>query len=151
MRIIWRKVGTIIKKIAYLDSTPPKIAGSVALGTFIGSIPMTGLQNATALLLSIIFRVNKVGTILSLELYSNPLTLPFICYANFKIGQFLLGQSSSPLHWKHFRTLDWTMIFEIAKPLFLGSIALGSVIALVMYPVSLCLILHCRKRKANVP
>ena len=137
MGTLWRRLVKILTTIAKLDSNPRKIAGSVALGVFIGSIPIPGLQCWTALLMSIILRVNKVGTILSLEIYSNPLTLPFLCYIDFKIGELLLAQSLNPLTWRDFQGLNWDIILGMAKPLFLGSLVLGTVAALLAYPVSL--------------
>ena len=62
---IWRWLKDKVVAIAKLDSTPPKIAGSVALGAFIGMVPLIWLQTWIALFLSFILRVNKIGTILS--------------------------------------------------------------------------------------
>lgn len=147
--VFWRKLIKVVKTIAMLDSSPQKIAGSVALGVFIGSLPIPGLQLWVGLLLSIILRVNKVGTVLSMETYNNPISFPFIYYLGFKVGQILLGQSSLPINWRHFKGLNWEMVKEVAKPLFLGSVALGSLVALAAYPITLILVMRYKRGKLN--
>lgn len=142
-----RKIAENIKTIARLDSTPEKIAGSIALGTFVGSLPITGLQNLTAITLSVILRLNKVGSVLSLEAYSNPLTLPFICYVDLRIGSFLLGRQSELLKWTDFRGLNWKTISKIAESVFTGGLLLGIIVAGITYLIALKLITVSRKKR----
>ena len=139
-----------IKTIARIDSTPEKIAGSIALGTFVGSFPITGLQNLTTIFLSVMLRLNKVGSVLSLEMYSNPLTLPFICYVDLRIGYFLLGRQPGLLRWADFKSLNWKIISETAGTLFTGSLFVGIVISSVAYLIAFKLItVGIRKKKLH--
>lgn len=142
-----RKLMEKIKAVAMIDNTPEKIAGSVAVGTFVGSFPITGFQNITAIFLSFILRLNKVGAVLSLETYSNPLTLPFICYIDLRIGYFLLGRQPAILKWADLKHLNWKIVSETTKILFTGSLFLGIIVASVSYFVALKLITASRKKR----
>lgn len=126
-----------IRTLARIDSSPEKIAGSIALGTFIGSLPITGFQNLTTILLSFVLRLNKIGSILSLEMYSNPVTLPFICYADFRIGCFLLGRHPGFVSWADFRNLNWKIVSEIVGIIFTGGLFLGIAVAGAAYLIAL--------------
>ncbi len=143
---IWRWLKDKVVAIAKLDSTPPKVAGSVALGAFIGMVPLIGLQTWIALLLSFILRVNKIGTILSVQLLCNPISLPFICYLDLRVGELLLGYSDPPIGWRNFKSLDWSTMMQLTKPLFLGSLAMGTLLACLVYPLSLFFIKRFRRR-----
>jgi len=140
------KLAKSIKTLARIDSTPEKIAGSIALGTFVGSLPITGLQNLTTILLSIILRLNKIGSVLSLEMYSNLVTLPFICYADFRIGSFLLGRQPELLKWTDFKHPSWKIVSKIAETLFIGGLFLGIVVSGIAYLIALKLITSSRKK-----
>ncbi|MCX5642418.1 MAG: DUF2062 domain-containing protein [Candidatus Omnitrophica bacterium] len=140
------KIAERIKNIARSDSTPEKIAGSIALGTFIGSLPITGFQNLITILLSVILRLNKIGSVLSLEMYSNLVTLPFICYADFRIGSFLLGRQPELLKWTDFRHPSWKIVSKIAETLFIGGLFLGIVVSGIAYLIALKLITTSRKK-----
>jgi uncharacterized protein (TIGR03546 family) len=147
MRKIIRRLLQTIKRLAELDSSPRKIAGSVAVGAFMGFIPTSGCQNWLALLLSIIFRVNKVGTVLSLQMVCNPLTLPLICYIDYKIGRWLLRYEGPGITRDFFSDLSWQKILDIAKPLFLGGLVLACIIAPIAYTVTLIIISRRRRGK----
>ena len=146
MRGVVRKILEAVKKIARHQSSPRQIAGSVAVGTFIGCIPTTGCQIWLAILLSIIFRVNKVGTVLSLQMFCNPLTLPFICYLDYKIGRCLLRNEGPGITRDFFSGFSWEKIIDIAKPLFLGSLVLACIVAPIAYTVTI-IVVSRHKRK----
>ena len=149
MRGVARKFFEAVKKIAVPNSSPRQIAGSVGVGTFVGCIPITGCQIWLALLLSIIFRVNKLRTVLSLQLFSNPLTLVFICYFDYKIGRFLLRDTVPGITRDYFHGFGWEKLIDIAKPLFLGSIVLACIVAPVAYTATLVAVSRLRRNSVD--
>jgi uncharacterized protein (DUF2062 family) len=88
-----------------------------------------------------------VGSILSLEMYSNPLTLPFICYVDLRIGYFLFGLRPEFSRLADFKNLNWEFISQTAKILFAGSTVLGIVAAVLSYFATLKFITVRRRRK----
>ena len=145
MHSLVRKFLDLIKKIATLHSSPRQIAGSVALGAFVGSIPISGMQTLIAILLSIILRVNKVGAVVSMQIYCNPLTLPFIFFIDYKIGRLLLRHHDRGITPDLFRGLSPEKIIHIAKPLFLGSLVLACAVAPLAYAGTL-LAIHLHRK-----
>ena len=148
MRRAVRKFSEAVKKIAEPHSSPREIAGSVGVGTFVGCIPVTGCQIWLALLMSIIFRLNKVRTVLSLQLFCNPLTLAFICYFDYKIGRFLLRDKTPGITRDIFYGFSWNKVIDIAKPLYLGSIVLACIVAPVAYTVTITVLSRHRRKIA---
>lgn len=147
----WRWVKRKIGKIAALDSSPSQIAGSISLGGFMSMVPISGLQNLTAILLSFVFRVNKVGTVITLQTICNPLTLPIIIFLDYQMGRFILRSTLPLLEVKSFKELNWQIVLANArnmlKPVFTGGLTLGFLLALLLYPLSFFLIKRYKRRK----
>jgi|GEM_PF-1116969 len=147
MKRIWRWIRSSFIKIARIDSTPVKIAVGIGIGALIAMMPITGFQFLTGVLLSFIFRVNKVAVVVTTQLVCNPVTLPFLFFFNFKVGQKLIGNSSvvtlsslrQVLHTANFKNF-YTVLGSILKPLFLGSAITAPVIGLVAFGIGYLLI-----------
>lgn len=119
------------------------VARAFAIGLFWCMIPMP-FQMIPAGACAIIFRGN-VPLSLALVWVTNPLTMPIVFYANYRLGKWLMGaEVASPpaVDWGHF--WDWSMwqqvgqwmMQEIAliwKPLYLGSFISGLVLSLCSY------------------
>lgn len=71
-------------------------AASLALGVFIGIVPVWGFQTFLSIFLAVIFKLNKtisfVGSNISL-----PPFIPFIVLASLKVGSFFVGESGEIL------------------------------------------------------
>lgn len=158
MKRIWRWLKESFLKIARLDSTPLKIAIGIGLGAFIAMFPIIGFQFLTGLLLSIIFRVNKVSVVITTQIVCNPLSLPFLFFLDFKVGEKILRINSS-LTIHSFRLLlrevnfrnFFTALGDIAKPLYLGSAVTAPVIGLIAFVVGYFLIKKFKKKKEKKP
>lgn len=66
---------------------------SIALGTFIGIVPIWGYQIITVVLLTHLFKLNKVLAVLASNISIPPLT-PFILYFSYKIGVWTIKKDT---------------------------------------------------------
>ena len=72
-----------------LQEDPRKIAGGMALGVFVGITPTIPFHTVAVLSLAALFRVSPVTAFIGIQI-GNPLTVPAIYLASYKVGQFLL-------------------------------------------------------------
>lgn len=104
-------------------------ASAVSIGLFVGMLPMP-FQMLVAAVLAIIFHSNLPVSV-GLVWVTNPLTMPVIFYANYKIGSWIMGieyKKASAEKFFHWLKIN---ISEIMPPLILGSIITGIVLAIV--------------------
>jgi uncharacterized protein (DUF2062 family) len=139
--------------IAKIDSTPVKIAVGVGMGAFIAMFPITGFQFLSGILLSFIFRVNKIAVVVTTQVLCNPLTLPFLFFLDYKMGERILGYDTS-MTLEVFRMLmrdvsvrnAFAVFTTIAKPLYLGSAIMAPFIGLIAFAVGFFLVKRFRSR-----
>jgi uncharacterized protein len=143
--------------ILHADDSPHRIALGAAFGLFIAWSPLLGLHTWIVLLLSIIFRANKLVALIFIWV-SNPLTFLPIYYPSYLLGKNLLKyfnyQSRHELsdiqfyqRLNHFGSLfNFTSIFSIefwrilfkflwfrGTELLVGSLVIGLVVAIIGY------------------
>lgn len=116
--------GKLLHKREIWSSSRRKILGGVFIGVFIAFIPMP-FQMPVVALLAIIFNVNLPVTIL-LVWISNPLTMPFIYYFEYELGNFVLNVED-PIKFS-FETMNEN-INEIALSLYVGTAITSTVLA----------------------
>jgi len=158
MKRIWRWFKENLLKIARIDSTPFKIAVGIAMGAFIAIFPITGFQFLTGLVLSIIFRVNKVAVVVTTQLVCNPLTLPFIVLFDFRIGNKFL-HSNTTVTVQTVRTLLRNVNFRnfisalgsFAKPIFLGSAVIAPLVAIIAFVLGHFLVSKFKRQRLSKP
>ncbi|GCL51874.1 hypothetical protein NIES3804_34600 [Microcystis aeruginosa NIES-3804] len=79
-------------RLVRLQGHPREIARGFALGVFSGFFPWMGLQIIIAIFLATLFRANKIAAAAGTYI-SNPVTdLPIFLF-NYRLGEFILGQS----------------------------------------------------------
>lgn len=78
-----------------IESNESKIHSSVSLafGVFMGIIPIWGFQLLVAILLSMLFRLNKLLVILSANI-SIPPMIPLIVFFSYKLGGYIMGDAA---------------------------------------------------------
>lgn len=136
-------------KFRRLQGDPRKLAWGMALGVFIGVTPTIPFHTVMALALAPLLRVSPVTAYLGIWV-SNPLTIPPLYYAAYKVGQLLLHRDR-PL------VLPETLNFQaFLEHLWRGGLALqagGVVIALppavLSYFITLWAIRRYRRGKAR--
>lgn len=116
--------GKLLHKREIWSSSRRKILGGVFIGIFVAFIPMP-FQMPLVALLAIIFNVNLPITIL-LVWISNPLTMPFIYYFEYELGNFVLNVKD-PIKFS-FETMNEN-INEIALSLYVGTAITSTVLA----------------------
>jgi len=83
-------------------------AASVAIGVFMGIIPLWGFQLAIAIFLSLVLRLNK-GLVLIAANISIPPMIPLIIYLSYKMGAWWMGNNAMPFVFsKHISLHDIT-------------------------------------------
>ncbi len=155
MKRLWRWFRNKLITIARVDSTPVKIAAGIGVGAFIAMFPITGFQFLTGLFLSFVFRINKIAVVATTQAVCNPLTMVFLFFLNYKVGELILGHETS-ITLEAFRVLiaevsfrNASMVFTtIAKPLYLGSAAIAPCIGFAAFVVGYFLVKRFKRRNA---
>ncbi len=139
--------GKLLYKREIWSLSRRKILGGVFIGIFIAFIPMP-FQMPVVALLAIIFNVNLPVTIL-LVWISNPLTMPFIYYFEYELGNFVLNVKD-PIKFS-FETMNEN-INEIALSLYVGTAITSTVLAfLSVFILNLLWIKDVRNKRKETP
>ncbi len=115
------------------------VARAVAVGLFWAMIPIP-MQMFAAAFLAIPMRANLPISV-GLVWLTNPITMPPVFYANYKLGAWLLNTPT--IHMPEKVSISW--ILEVTtthwQPLYTGSIAMGLILAITGYT---CTVLYWR-------
>ncbi len=96
------------------EEPPERVAAAVALGVGVGLSPFIGFHFITAILLALVFRLNKLDTVLG-SLAGNPWTLPAFYAAGYRLGRAILGYPPPhvpPLQWQRILHHDFWVTFR---------------------------------------
>ena len=122
------------------------ILRAVFLGIFVSCLPMP-LQMILLAFLAIVFNANFPIAFILLWI-NNPLTIPFIFYAEYKIGAFLLNAKDNIEF--NFDSM-YENLGDIAVYLYTGSLVLGLVLAVICTILTNILwIWYIRKQRKKV-
>jgi len=125
-----------IKKALKSQSSPSELALGAALGAFIGILPVYGFHLLLWILFSFLVpRANKVAIFLGTNV-SLPPTVPLITWTGYEIGRRILGAGKyPPLDFAFFRHFALKKIGSFYFPLFVGSVILGIICAVILYGI----------------
>ena len=127
------KFKKIAVRLLRLNNSPHEIALGVAIGVFIGILPLYGLHTVLVIIAAILVRsANKIAIFLGTSI-SLPPTVPPITWAGYEIGRLILKGKFEPLSWSVFKNITFQKICNYYQPLFLGSVILGIVSAAIAY------------------
>jgi uncharacterized protein (DUF2062 family) len=90
VRQIWVRAKARLVDVVGVHESPERLAAAWALGIGIGLSPVMGLHTVLALLLALLFRLNKVDVVLG-TLVINPWTLPVYFPAAVLLGKRITG------------------------------------------------------------
>ena len=126
-----RFLGNLIHDSNLWQLNRHSIARAVAVGLFWAMIPMP-MQMLAAALVAIPLRANLPLSI-GLVWLTNPLTMPPIFYATYKLGAWLLGSPAVSMPDKF--SLQWVMEVTTThwQPLYFGSLVAAIVLSTVGY------------------
>ena len=141
-------IAALIRALKEHDN-PHGIALGVAIGSFIGILPLYGLHTILCLIaLFLIRRANKLAILLGTNI-SLPPTIATITWTAYDIGRLLLfNKHYPPLSWEYLRNFKISKGTEFFYPLFIGSVVLGLLVAAVLYLITWAIANHLRKKHA---
>ena len=104
--------------------SPAEIASAVALGNFIGFIPIIGTHTIIALGLSYILRLNTLIVFLGTQI-SNPISFPFQILVSAEIGNLILHGRFLTIKFSR----DISYLNHYIWPIIVGGLVLGIVVS----------------------
>jgi uncharacterized protein (DUF2062 family) len=125
----------VLYRLRRLSASPHAIALGFGAGAFAAVTPYIGTHMAMALLLAWAIGGSMVAALLG-TFVGNPLTYPFLWFASYKVGNIMLGSDAMKTHVDLSRTLlksSFDQIWPILKPMTLGSLPLGLLVAAGCY------------------
>ena len=134
-------------KFRRLQEDPRKIAGGMALGVFIAFTPTIPFHMVGALALAALLRVSPVTAFLGIQI-CNPLTIPAIYLAAYKVGQFLLYRGKPLVFPETFSFEAWIcVLWQGGVALQVGGVILAIPPAIVAYFLTLWIVQRHHRRK----
>jgi uncharacterized protein len=135
---ITRPARYLAKRILRLSASPHAVAAGVAAGTFSAFTPLLGFHVILALALAYLTAGNLLAAALATTI-ANPLTIPLIALATFRVGEALLGIESTEAVTaaELFHRLEHLQLSElwqpVLKPMLAGAGLLGVSAAVLSY------------------
>jgi len=136
---IKKKWYRICEKLLEIKAEPKKVALGYSLGVFLGTTPFIGAKAVIALILTSIFKWNKVASVIGVFHFNLFTAPPFYGFA-FLVGQWVLG-SELVFHFPD--TMSFKAVYSaflgnsiIFFNLLIGGIILGVPMALAAYWIS---------------
>lgn len=105
------------------------VSTAVFVGIFFAFIPLP-LQSLMAAGVAIVVRCNLPLAVLLIWI-SNPVTMPPMFYATYKLGAWLMGIPPQPFHFEFTREWFALQIIDAWQPLLLGSVVAGLLFGLL--------------------
>ena len=84
----------LAKHARKLKGDPHYVAMGMAIGVFVGSTPTIPFHTVLALALAFLLRASKPAAIIG-TLFTNPVTIPFIYMASYKLGRQVISNGNS--------------------------------------------------------
>ncbi len=122
-----------LKKLLELRERPDETAKGLALGVFIGFLPVNGFQVIIAVTIAALARVSKVAAAIGTHV-TNPWTTIPVLVLDYYVGCLLLGRKICTPHFD-FSSLDALLRCgkEIFIPMMVGGVFLGAVFSVLSY------------------
>lgn len=131
----WEKIRKKIHDAIIAESDEKSLAAGFAVGVFFSFTPLVTLHMVLALIVAMVFRLNKMTTMAGVWV-NNPYTMPFVFYLCFRLGEWILGMQVPPPSFESY-TLKVFLKAAVpyAAPLFLGTTIVGIAAAGLGYMV----------------
>ena len=130
--LMFKKYKETIMRFLKKGLSPSKIAFAIALGNFVGILPLVGLHTVVAIGLAHLFRLNIMIVFLGTQI-SNPLSFPFILFISAQIGSLMLSGALLEIQF----TTDLAVLKSYIVPTIIGGIVLGLAISSLSYVLTL--------------
>ncbi|MFA5725693.1 MAG: DUF2062 domain-containing protein [Candidatus Omnitrophota bacterium] len=134
-------------RLLKFNASPHGIALGVAVGVFIGVLPVYGLHTVLMVLAAILIpSTNKIAIFIGTNISLLP-TIPLITWGGYEIGRFILIKDYPDLSWAYFRHMNFQMFKDFYYPLFIGSFFLGLILAVLFYFIVFYIVAQWLKRR----
>lgn len=149
----WRFIRCQYFKLVRIEAPPSQVALGLAIGVFVGCLPIVPFQFATALGLAFLLRSSKVAALIG-TLISNPLNFVPFYMMIYWVGRAVTGLEVSPpapamLHPDNF---DFSDLLDGSRALLIVMMSGGFVLALpsslIAYFLGLKAVTRYRRRRA---
>lgn len=130
--LIHRMLGARMFEATLWVPTRETLAKGVAVGMFIGLLPLIGLQILVSVVLCYFLRANIAAAVLT-TFISNPFTAAGLLWMQVKLGQWLAPAFAAVDSTHYDGTAKYLAIY--GKPLLVGSLASAAACALLSYPL----------------
>jgi len=127
------RFGQMLVRMRQLEGNPHHLALGMAVGIFISIMPIIPFQTLVAIALAFLVRGSKSAAALGTWL-SNPLTIPLVYYANYKLGCLLLGYQTTleRISFDSFSQLMGLGI-DVTIAMLVGGVVIGAVLGVAAY------------------
>jgi uncharacterized protein len=125
------RIGSLLRALVQVEDTPGRLALAFGIGVFIAFFPILGIHTGMALLIAVVFRLNKVA-ILAGAWTNNPWTLGPMFLTGTLVGCALLGMPAEGLH-----GVDWSLesLRPLVLPFLVGNLVVGVLAGALAYVV----------------
>jgi uncharacterized protein (DUF2062 family) len=130
--LMFKKYKETITRFLKKGLSPSEIAFAVALGNFVGILPLVGLHTVVAIGLAHLLRLNIMIVFLGTQI-SNPLSFPFILFISAQIGSLMLSGALLKIQF----TTDLAVLKTYVIPTIIGGIVLGLAVSAASYVLTL--------------
>ncbi|RCL03103.1 MAG: hypothetical protein JSC189_000430 [Candidatus Tokpelaia sp. JSC189] len=138
------------KRVLRIPATPHAVALGLAVGIFSAFTPLYGLHIILAVMVGWLLSANMAAAAIGTA-FANPLTIPLIFSAIYALGRIILNIHDHSVSIGEFFKLlnDWNFaeLWIIFSQLFVGSIVLGSIAAVLVYMSALKATRRFRSRR----
>ena len=140
----------MLVRMRQLEGNPHFIALGMAVGIFVSITPIIPLQTIVAIALAFLVRGSKSAAVLGTWL-SNPLTIPVVYYANYKLGCMLLGYQKTldSIAFDSFSQL-MDLGLEVTWAMIVGGVVIGAIFGAAAYFITFRVFITIRRRARQV-
>ena len=130
------RLSQMLVRMRQLEGNPHYIALGMAVGIFISITPIIPLQTLVAVTLAFLVQGSKSAAALGTWL-SNPITIPVVYYADYKLGCILLNCKTTVknIAFNSFSEL-MNLGIEVTSAMLVGSLVIGLVLGGIAYFVT---------------
>lgn len=135
-----------------LKGSPEFIARSFSAGAVVGFCPFIGTHTVLCMAASILFRLNLTAMYIASWGICNPITTLPILIGDYELGRILLAWPPVELpagHWTFSTVLN--LGWGILLPMTVGWLVGGTIIAVLLYPLTRRLIVGVRRKRNPLP
>ena len=144
------RLGQILVRMRQLEGNPHYLALGMAVGIFVSITPIIPFQTLVAVALAFLVRGSKSAAALGTWL-SNPLTIPLVYYANYKLGCLMLGYQTTleSISFDSFSQL-LELGLEVTLAMMAGGVVIGVVLGVAAYFITFRGFVVIRRRSPSV-